>query len=160
MPPAEKSNLQPSGALLRIFRAEDTDAVLAIAAQSPEAAAWSCDSYRTLLQQSGSLALVTEEHGEIVGFLVGREVEQQAEILNLAVSPQHRRRGHATSLLTAALQQFESRGVQSAYLEVRQSNIAAIAFYARHGFRSAGLRKAYYRSPDEPALTMMKNLAG
>jgi len=158
MPPAEERIFASGRARVRVFHSPDTDAVLAIAAQSPEAAAWSRDSYETLPEQAGALAFVAEDGGEIVGFVVGREVGGQAEILNLAVSPPRRRRGHASSLLTAALDHFRGCGAQSVYLEVRQSNNAAIEFYSQHGFAKLVMRKDYYRSPDEPAITMMRNL--
>jgi ribosomal-protein-alanine N-acetyltransferase len=143
---------------VRRLRASDLEAVLEIEAESPEAASWSKDSYLTSLAEAGSLALVMEESGEIIGFLVGRRVGDQADVFNLAVKYKHRRKGHATRLLEAALQEFAGQGAQKVYLDVRQSNTKAIAFYEKHGFAKTGLRKAYYRNPDEPAVIMQKKL--
>jgi tRNA threonylcarbamoyladenosine biosynthesis protein TsaB len=61
-------------------------------------------------------------------------------------------------LLAAALAEFRLRAVENAYLEVRESNTGAIAFYEKHGFVKTGIRKGYYRNPDESAITMEKNL--
>jgi len=161
----------------------DIEAVLVIAAESPQAAAWSRESYEKLLEQPRSVALVAEfarvagkaeeglagtgigpvEEGlgqqhRLAGFLVGRVAGADAEVLNLAIPAANRCRGYATGLLQAAMEAFKSLGAESVYLEVRQSNTIAIAFYRKHGFTSTGLRKGYYRDPDEPALTMSKSL--
>ncbi len=143
---------------VRRFRAEDVDAVTAIGDEAPEAATWSRESYRKFAEESGSLALVLGTNGEISGFLVGRWVADQAEVLNLAVGMKHRRKGEGTALLGAALEQFGSGGAESVYLEVRESNTGAISFYEKHGFAKTGLRRGYYREPDEGAVTMEKKL--
>jgi ribosomal-protein-alanine N-acetyltransferase len=145
-------------ASVRRFRSEDADAVMAIVEESPEAASWSRASYAKFAEDDGALALVIESDGETCGFLIGRRVSDQAEVLNLGVATKHRRKGQGTALLTAALEEFELRGVKSVYLEVRESNTDAIAFYERHGFTKMGQRKGYYREPDEAAMTMEKKL--
>jgi len=91
---------------------------------------------------------------------MGREVADEAEIFNLAVAPQYRRQGHGTALVTAALEGMRSRGIQSVFLEVRESNLGAIAFYEDLGFLRSGRRKDYYRYPDEAAITMVRKLTG
>jgi [ribosomal protein S18]-alanine N-acetyltransferase len=150
----------PAVKSVRRLRAEDVDAVMAIGEEAPEAATWSRASYRKFAEENGSLALVLETDGEISGFLVGRRVGDQAEVLNLAVGLQHRRRGEGTALLGAALEELRSGGGKSVYLEVRESNTGAISFYEKHGFAKTGLRRGYYREPDEGAVTMGKKLTG
>jgi ribosomal-protein-alanine N-acetyltransferase len=145
---------------VRRFRPEDLDAVMAVAAESPEVASWSRQSYVKFAEENGSLALVLETNGRISGFLVGRWVGDQAEVLNLAVRNSHRGKGEGRTLLTAALGEFASTGGKSVYLEVRESNTSAISFYEKHGFAKMGLRKGYYREPDEGAVTMEKKLTG
>jgi ribosomal-protein-alanine acetyltransferase len=143
---------------VRRFRPEDVDAVTAIGDEAPEAATWSRESYRKFAEENGSLALVLETNGRVSGFLVGRRVREQSEILNLAVGRKHRRKGEGTALLAAAFLEFALRSVGSVYLEVRESNTGAIAFYEKHGFAKTGLRRGYYREPDEGAVTMEKKL--
>lgn len=160
MQPADTSASQRSTKTVRSLRPEDVDAVLAVAAESPEASSWSKTSYQTLFEQDGALLLAIEQGGAIVGFLVGRQAADQAEILNLAVKKDLRYRGFATELLAEALRHFQANRAQSVYLEVRQSNAAAIAFYSRHGFGNTGSRRAYYRNPPEDAVTMMRKFTG
>jgi [ribosomal protein S18]-alanine N-acetyltransferase len=145
---------------VRKFRTEDADALMAIVNESPEAAIWSRASYVRFAQEEGALALVSETDGEISGFLIGRRVADQAEVLNLAVVAKHRRKGEGTSLLAAALAEFGLGAVKNVYLEVRESNTGAVAFYEKHGFAKRGRRNEYYRNPDEAAITMEKKLTG
>ncbi|MGC1620709.1 MAG: ribosomal protein S18-alanine N-acetyltransferase [Candidatus Acidiferrum sp.] len=153
-----ESTGKPGIADVRKFRPEDAEAIRSISEHSPEAANWSKESYVKFSQQIGSLALVAETDGKLSGFLIGRLTGDQAEILNLAVPANQRRRGNGHALLAAAHAEFSLGGAKSVYLEVRQSNTSAIAFYERHGFSISGLRKGYYRDPHEPALTLVKKL--
>jgi ribosomal-protein-alanine acetyltransferase len=137
---------------------EDAEAMAAIVEESPQAATWSRSSYVEFAQEDGAVALVSEADREIRGFLIGRRVGVQGEVLNMAVLATHRRKAEGTALLAAALAEFRLRAVENVYLEVRESNTGAIAFYEKHGFVKTGLRKGYYRNPDESAITMEKNL--
>jgi ribosomal-protein-alanine acetyltransferase len=160
MPAAEHGREDVSAATVRPLYARDIDAMLMIAAEAPEASSWSKDSYAKLLDDSNSLGLAAEWGGELVGFLVGQQAADQAEVLNLAVKKDHRRRGHASALLAAALEEFRWRGAESVYLEVRQSNAAAISFYSQNGFEISGSRRGYYRDPLEDAVTMTRKFTG
>lgn len=145
---------------IRRFCVDDADSVQLISRESPQASNWSKESYLNFAQDAGSLALVSFTGGTVNGFFIGRLVGDQAEVLNLAVSSPHRRKGAASALLSAALREFQSKGAKIVYLEVRESNTAAIAFYHKHRFVKTGLRKGYYRLPDESALTMLRELTG
>jgi ribosomal-protein-alanine acetyltransferase len=143
---------------VRPLRLDDIDAIAEILVRSPGAASWSLDSLRKLTMDVGVVALVCELGASVTGFIVARQAGDEAEILNLAVRPQSRRAGRGSALLVAALKLFHSQGVTRAFLEVRESNASAIAFYAKHGFVPAGRRNAYYRDPPEDAVVMEKKL--
>jgi ribosomal-protein-alanine N-acetyltransferase len=53
--------------------------------------------------------------------------------------------------LERVLQEAQNQGIRRVFLEVRESNLAAIKLYEKAGFASTGKRKAYYRDPDEDA---------
>jgi len=146
--------------IVRFFRPADVGAVVVISGESPESANWSKESYLKLVEENGSIALVIEAAGNITAFLVGKRAADQAEIFNLAVKGEHRRKGMGTAILSAALKEFALENVKSVYLEARESNTNAIAFYEKCGFTKTGRRNAYYRDPDEAALTMVKELKG
>jgi ribosomal-protein-alanine N-acetyltransferase len=86
------------------------------------------------------------------GFLIGRTVADEAELLTLAVAPELRRTGIGGRLLAAFLAEVHSRGAERAFLEVAADNAAALALYARAGFTTAGRRRGYYRTPDGRAV--------
>lgn len=143
---------------IRPLRSDDVDVVAQILRESPEAATWSPTSLQVLRSETGELAFVSDLESCITGFIVARQVADEAEILNLAVSPRLRRAGHATGLLLAVLQVFRQKHVGRVFLEVRESNAAALAFYRKHGFVPTGRRKAYYFAPREDALLLTKKL--
>ena len=146
---------------IRKFERRDTESVAQIAQQSPEAAAWALRVYQQLNDSKEHLAWVTESDGVVRGFLVARTLgDDEAEILNLAVTPSSRRAGHATALLRACLAAFALLQIQRVFLEVRESNLAAISFYEKHGFVPNGRRPAYYQNPPEAAVLLFKKLTG
>lgn len=112
---------------------------------------WSRASFLPLLGEFGWAA---ESAGRVVGYLFGRAAADEAEVLNLAVHPDHRRRGIARALLTAALDRFGSGGARNAYLEVRAANGEAQAFYRNMGFQEQGRRRRYYDDPPDDAVIM------
>ena len=86
------------------------------------------------------------------GFLIGRAVADEAEILTLAVDPALRRHGHATKLVQAFLAEAQRRGAVSVFLEVAATNIAAISLYLQAGFAKVGQRRGYYAQTNGAAL--------
>ena len=82
------------------------------------------------------------------GFLIGRAVADEAEILTLAVDPEARRRGNGARLVQEFLAEAQSRGAASAFLEVAADNQPAIALYLQAEFAKVGLRRGYYAQPD------------
>ena len=115
---------------------------------------WSEAVWREELGSPFGLYLLLEEGGEIFGQIGVRHVLDELHITTLAVRPEHRRQGHARTLMGAALAAFpEARRV---HLEVRPTNAAARALYEALGFAATGLRRRYYG--DEDALLMTLNL--
>jgi ribosomal-protein-alanine N-acetyltransferase len=128
--------------LIRAATLADLPAIAAIQAASPEASAWNPLDY---------ICSVAESAGEVIAFLVTRETAPgEREILNLAVHPSRRRDGIAKMLVQNALTGSEANW----YLEVRESNVAAIALYTSLGFKRAGRRQDYYDDPSEAAIVM------
>jgi len=127
---------------IRPATAEDFGQIRAIQSGSPEAADWDPSGYDC------SVAVVD---GKVAGFLVTRETGLgEHEILNLAVDPSQRRRGIARALLFRVL----AKGSGTWYLEVRESNSAAINLYKSAGFKPAGRRPNYYGDSGEAAVVM------
>lgn len=147
-------------ATIRGFQEADALAVTRILREAPAAANWTEESYREALKWPGVVAFVSEGDRGITGFMMGRQVADEAEILNLAVSASARRRGEGGALLKAALDEFRVRGVSRVFLEVRESNETGMAFYEKRGFFKTGRREGYYRDPEEAAIVMEMKLTG
>ena len=98
---------------------------------------------------------------EPAGFLIGRVVADEAELLTLAVDPKARQRGTGGRLVDAFLMAVQARGAESAHLEVSAANLPAQSLYARKGFVQKGRRVGYYHTPDGKkldALLLMRAL--
>lgn len=119
---------------------------------------WSEASIMAELHNPLSTWLVSEEDGTVTGYIGAQSVPPEADVMNLAVAPDSRRRGVGTLLLGAMTELLHSRGIEALFLEVRPSNSAAIALYERHGFVQVGRRPKYYVNPTEDALILRKEL--
>ncbi len=114
---------------------------------------WSERAFREELHKPNASLWVAREEG-VVGYGVLWMQVDEAHIANLAVHPQHRRRGIGRALLRALLLEARRRSAAFVTLEVRVSNLAAQQLYAAHGFEVVGRRKAYYTNNREDALLM------
>lgn len=115
---------------------------------------WTSAAIEAELQHPEALVLVVEAAGEeLAGYLSIRLAPCEADLLRVAVAPEHRRRGLAAGLLEAGLAEAERRGAEVCFLEVRSDNQAAIGLYQRFGFSVVGRRPGYYSDGGE-ALTM------
>lgn len=121
-------------------------------------APWSERSVAAELKNEWSLWLVEERDGIVVGYVGSQSCPPEADIMNVAVSPDYRRRGIGESLMTALGEALVQKGIESLTLEVRASNEGAIALYDRLGYEEVGRRPNYYTDPREDALIMRKEL--
>ncbi|HLA40413.1 MAG TPA: ribosomal protein S18-alanine N-acetyltransferase, partial [Candidatus Glassbacteria bacterium] len=139
----------------------DLAAVLDIAAASPEAATWSREAYETLLANPArDSCWVAEQQGRVVGFICYRVLISEAELLNLAMLPEFRRQRVGAGLLEVALHKAAEAGAAKMFLEVRESNAAALRLYEGFGFSRCGRREGYYANPPADALILVRDLKG
>jgi len=92
---------------------------------------------------------------KLAGYLCSWLVADEMQILNVATAPEFRNRGVAGSLIEQRIEKCRAIGLEQVWLEVRRSNVAAIALYQRLGFRIDGIRSGYYRD-GEDALLMLR----
>lgn len=90
----------------------------------------------------------------LVGMLVLWMIVDEAHIATIATRPDFRRQGIAKRLLVEALKSAYNEGAQTALLEVRAGNKAALKMYAKFGFEEVGRRKRYYKDNNEDAVLM------
>lgn len=117
---------------------------------------WSASEFEQLALSSRSIFLVAADSGgeTLAGYVIVAAMLDEAEVLNLAVSPWCRGLGVGGMLLDAALSEVAAAGATSVFLEVRESNVAARALYLARGFQEISRRSRYYRKPVEDALVL------
>jgi [ribosomal protein S18]-alanine N-acetyltransferase len=120
---------------------------------------WSRSMFAGELAKPASICLgaIDSERDELVGYLIISRYVDAWHVMNIAVAPEHRRRGIARSLMER-LFEVTARDAQRGYtLEVRVSNEAAIRLYEALGFRARGIRRGYYTDNREDALIMWRD---
>jgi [ribosomal protein S18]-alanine N-acetyltransferase len=129
---------------------------------------WSAQNYIDELQNPQAIMLrMNSDENALVGFIVGRVVAAadsadavDAEIYNIAVARQFRGGGHGQTLFDEFLNRSSRKFARNVWLEVRESNAPAIAFYRKNGFQIVTRRRAFYSDPVEDAFLMRMDLAG
>jgi len=120
---------------------------------------WSRSMFASELAKPSSICLgaFDLETLELVGYLVISRYVDAWHVMNVAVASDHRRRGIATTMMERLFEVTAGRGRRGYTLEVRVSNVGAVALYERLGFKPRGVRRGYYTDNREDALIMWKD---
>lgn len=122
-------------------------------------APWDEASIRRELENPLALWLAAvDSGGTLLGYVGSQSCFEEADVLNLCVAPEARRRGVGEALMRELEKRLPPKGVEKITLEVRASNDPAIALYEKLGYARVGLRKSYYEKPREDALILQKQL--
>jgi [ribosomal protein S18]-alanine N-acetyltransferase len=147
-------------------REEDIPGILRLAGEGG-LAPWSEEDYRAELRLNGSVSLQVREteSGKLTGFMIMRLITDKnspqfshSEILNITIDNKFRRLALGSALIREAIRISSGFRHSSVWLEVRQSNASAIAFYEKHGFIREYLRKNLYSAPPEDGWVMKLEL--
>ena len=136
------SSLSFSTATVQLLSADDIEAVVEIERLS-NSHPWTERNFHEALA-SGYLCIIARDHGTVSGFAVARLLVDEAELLLIAVTPGMRRQGIALLLWIELAERLKASGARTVYLEVRESNLSAQAFYRTRGFTQSGIRPKYY----------------
>jgi ribosomal-protein-alanine N-acetyltransferase len=147
-------------------RDEDAERLAAIHAACFPGAAWTAGDLAALLRQDTVFGLVVRRANFFgtrspVALVLARLVAGEAEILTIAVAPEHRRRGLARKLMEHLFRRLYHDRAEALFLEVDAGNEAAVALYRGLRFRQVGERKGYYAHgsvPGAAALVMRADL--
>jgi [ribosomal protein S18]-alanine N-acetyltransferase len=143
--------LSEDGPHLRRMETRDLPSAMEIDALSLSRP-WSAAIWRGELSSPYGLYLVIEDRGEVFGHIGVRHVLGELHITTIAVRPEYRRRGHARALIGAALAAYPNASY--VHLEVRPTNVEAIALYEALGFSETGRRPRYYGDEDAVLMTL------
>ena len=119
---------------------------------------WSRQDLKEELTNPAACFLVGEEAGEMLGYAGMHCAAGECYVDNVAVFPEARRQGVGRKLMEALLQAAAARGGEFLSLEVRPSNLEALALYRGLGFREVGRRRRFYDDPVEDGLLLTKDL--
>ena len=141
---------------VRPMTEDDIDAVMAIEVASYPVP-WKYEHFSDEMTARYSWPIVAVEEGSVVGYLCLMSLFEEAQVLNVAVSPNQQGRGIARMLLEHAFSLAVEKGAETMSLEVRASNLAAISLYEKLGFVRVGVRSGYYELTED-AILMEKPL--
>ena len=154
---------EPCAFSIREMTEEDLPAVMEIekvAFKNP----WSTELLKRELTHDWSTILLAEEPDprsggfRLLGFSIFWVVHDELHILNVATSPEHRKRGVGRAVLEATIEKGRAKKCTLATLEVRRSNEPALQLYQGFNFRSVGIRPNYYADEGEDAIVMVLDL--
>lgn len=123
---------------------------------------WNPNDFNDFFAVRGTHALLAERAGNPAAMVVLRVVEEQADIITIAVRPPYRRQGLGKILMNQSIEMAKQLGATAMFLDVENGNTSAMALYASLGFSQIARRKLYYRQKDgsyTDALVMTRKLA-
>ncbi len=115
---------------------------------------WTWQMFEQEIRRRSAHLWVLENQWRVVGYICFWRVAREIHLLNLAVHPRERLKGHARRMLESVIREGRRRGDVRIWLEVRPSNRVAQRLYARLGFQATGRRAKYYRDTGEDAIIM------
>lgn len=141
--------------MIRLMQESDLESVVAIE-RLVQTHPWSKQQFQESL--ASYQCMVYEQASQVVGFCILQPVLDEANLLLMAIHPEQQGKGLGYILLDSSIQQLNNNPIQI-FLEVRESNAAAIRLYEKTGFHQIDVRKNYYPNPDgsrEHAVIMVK----
>lgn len=148
----------PDSISVRRLRAVDLDRILHIENASFGADAYDRNLFAEFLDKCGDLFLVAARGARVCGYMItcvrgaARQGIRTAEVVSVAIEPPERGRGLASALMESTLRRLRRRGVDRLTLMVRKTNLPALAFYAKYGFRRVRTVRGYYEDGEDALL--------
>lgn len=118
---------------------------------------WSEKAFKDSMESDNTIYIVAKEDNNVAGYAGMYLSFEEGNITNVAVNPSSRRKGIGEKIVRDILNRAYEKGVRDVFLEVRETNSAAIALYEKIGFKEEGIRKNFYEKPKENALIMWKH---
>lgn len=118
---------------------------------------WSKKAFQDSMESENTIYIVAKEQEKVLGYAGMYVSFEEGNITNVAVDINARRRSIGRSLIVDILNKGKEKGVTDVFLEVRETNYAAISLYEKIGFQEAGIRKNFYEKPTENAVVMWKH---
>ena len=112
---------------------------------------WNEKQFLSEIRASYAYCVICEDDGKLLGYAIFHLLGPDSELLSIATRTSEQRKGIGSQLLKAGLDKLTESGDQC-FLEVRDGNAKAQAFYEKHGFKLYSVRKKYYSDGEDAAL--------
>ncbi|SFC55454.1 ribosomal-protein-alanine N-acetyltransferase [Alkalibacterium subtropicum] len=137
------------------FKEENYEPFYTIADQSFRyGSPWTYEQYKDTLDRDDLVFFVAEVEGQLVGYIGGKLLLDEAEIYTIVVSKRFQKKKIARALVERFKEECLVKGIEAIFLEVRKSNKKAQSFYRKNAFVVISSRTNYYTEPAEDALIM------
>lgn len=146
-------DMNGDGLIIRKMEIEDLEKVLPIAATDPSNP-WSRNMFLQEFSQPSSYCFLLSDrrngHSENpLGFICFRNLEDESELLSIAIAPDYRQKGLGKRLMEFYIDFCEAKGVKKYYLEVDSQNISALRLYQSFSYKEVGKRKNFYKGKND-----------
>lgn len=143
---------------IRALEVTDLDTLVSIEQQA-HIYPWKKSIHLSCIEQ-GYPSLILESGDELVAYAVFNYLYDECHLMNITTRPERQGKGYASQLIKQLYQNATAAGMQNVLLEVRESNVPAIAFYRKEGFQEIARRPNYYPKDQgrESAIVMQKAL--
>ncbi len=115
---------------------------------------WSRDMFLQEIDTGFAFVLSAKETEKILGYICGLLLFDEFNITNVGVAIEQQKQGFGEAMLKFIMARLLNQQCFKFFLEVRESNLAAIRLYDKFGFKILGKRKKYYNHPAEDALML------
>lgn len=116
---------------------------------------YSQSSFEQELSLDGRQYFVCQHKNLVVGYVGLNRVDNNLDLLKIAVLPQYRKLGIGFKLMQMAVEYKNNNSFSQIILEVRKNNLQAIKLYKKFGFSEISVRQKYY-DDGEDCLVMSK----
>lgn len=153
MASAEKQQAKPLVVHIRWMPRRDMTRVLGIEERCFEFP-WSEMDFVRCLRNRNAIGMVVEHDGNVIGFVIYELHKERLHILNMAVHPDYQRQGVGRAIVAKLTSKLEHDRRNRILLEVRESNLTALAFLRHCGFEAKRIMPNFYQETTDDAYLM------
>lgn len=134
---------KPISISFKKFSLNEIEAITLIESESSEFP-WAKNQLSESISNPNNLCYAVSIKSQIVGYVIAMPATDSADILNITIHKDFKRKGYASSLIDYLTKELISKGIKTIFLEVRRGSFAAISLYSSLGFKEISVRKNYY----------------
>ncbi len=138
-----KLTTKPISISFKKFRQNEIETIASIESGSSEFP-WAKNQLSKSISNPNNLCYAVSVKSQIVGYVIAMLSADSADILNITIHKDFKRKGYGSSLLDYLTKELIEKDIKTIFLEVRRGNFAAISLYSSLGYKEISVRKNYY----------------